>query len=107
MPAITRARSGTSMSASRAIAASNDSGSRLRSRASRTRVSTFPSPGPRDRLFRQRQHPGCDVSCQDRAVRSDTLSRQERLLAGASRDIEVSMADVNSGQVKHPLGQRC
>jgi hypothetical protein len=35
------------------------------------------------------------------------LSRQERLLAGASGDVEDSMADVDSGQVKHPLSQRC
>ena len=66
-----------------------------------------PKSGPRGRLFRQRQHPGCDVGCQDRAGRSDTLSRQERLLAGASGDVDDSMADVDSGQVKHPLSQRC
>ncbi len=62
---------------------------------------------PRDRLVRQRQHPGGDVCCQDRAGRSDTPSRQQRLLAGASGDIEDSMADVDSGQIEHPLGQRC
>jgi hypothetical protein len=54
---------------------------------------------PRDRVFRQRQHPGCDVGCEDRAGRSNTSSRQKRLLAGASGDIEDSMADVDSGQV--------
>jgi hypothetical protein len=69
-------------------------------------VSAFRSPA-RDRLVRQRQHSGGDVGCQDRAGRSDTLSRQQRLLAGASGDIEDSMADVDSGQIEHPLGQRC
>jgi hypothetical protein len=94
------------MSASRAIAASNVSGSRLRSRASGTRVSTFSSPA-RATASSAAPASGLRVGCEDRAGGSDTLSRQERLLAGASGDIEDSLADVDSGQIKPALGQQC